>query len=158
MRTLVLYDSIFGNTEKIARAIGSALEKRGKVSVVRIKDLEPEHLNGLDLLVVGSPTRKFRPTEAVTAWLKRLPKDGAKGMRIAAFDTRVDLKDLKSPVFRFIVGRGGYAAPYISKALAKAGGSPAAPAEGFLVAGSEGPLKPGELERTAAWVRAFKTA
>ncbi len=115
-------------------------------------------MKGVGLLVVGSPTRKFRPSEAVTAWLKGLPQDGAKGMSVAAFDTRVDLKDIKSPVFRFIVGRAGYAAPIIAKALAKAGGTAAAPPEGFLVAGSEGPLKQGELERAAAWVRAFKAA
>ena len=58
MKTLVIYDSIFGNTEKVAQAIATALDTTaqpvGQVTSVVLTDL--------DLLVIGSPSRSFRPT------------------------------------------------------------------------------------------------
>jgi flavodoxin len=154
MKTLVIYDSVFGNTEKLAQAIGAALGVPGEVEVARVGAVKPESLGGLSLLLVGSPTRGFRPTEAITAFLKGLDANALRGVRVAAFDTRIDvLKDIKNPLFRFIVHRGGYAAPRIAEGLKKAGGELAAPPEGFFVKESEGPMKDGELERAAGWAR-----
>jgi len=45
----------------------------------------------------------------------------------------------------------GYAAEPIAKRLGRKGGELAVTPEGFLVEGTEGPLKEGELERAAAW-------
>jgi flavodoxin len=148
MKTLVVFDSVFGNTEKVARAIGDALGAYGEVEVVRAGDVRPGQLLGVDWLVIGSPTRGFRPTEGVSAFVQGLSGQALAGMRVAAFDTRVALEDIKSPVFRFIVSKGGFAAPWIAKRL---GGQANVPAEGFIVQGQEGPLCDGELERAAQW-------
>ena len=64
MKKLVVYDSVFGNTEQVARAIGQAL--KGQVEVLAVSQVKQEHLSGLGLLLVGSPTRGFRPTPAIT--------------------------------------------------------------------------------------------
>ncbi len=64
MKALLIYDSVFGNTEKIARAIADGLAAQASVETLRPEQVDPEQLTGWDLLVVGSPTRGFRPTEA----------------------------------------------------------------------------------------------
>ena len=55
MKTLIVYDSVYGNTEVVARRIASTLS--GDVRLVRATDIEAIDTDGLDLLVVGSPPR-----------------------------------------------------------------------------------------------------
>jgi len=62
MKALVVYDSVFGNTEQIAQAIGDALGSSENVPVLKVTDVKLEQLAGSKLLIVGSPTRAFRPT------------------------------------------------------------------------------------------------
>lgn len=154
MKVLVVYDSVFGNTEKIALAMDKALGTKNRVETVRASEVKPERLAGLDLLIVGSPTRAFRPTKAVTDFLRGIPPDGLKGARVAAFDTRISVEDTKSRFLRFMVRIFGYAAKPVSDKLWKKEGVLVIPPEGFFVKGSEGPLKEGELERAAEWARA----
>ena len=151
MKALVVYDSVFGNTEQVARQIGKALEAEGSVQTLRVTDVGTEQLSGFELLVMGSPTRGFRPTEGITAFLKGLPEGKLDGVRVAAFDTRIALEDIKSRILRFLVKIGGYAATSVARRLEAAGGRLVVPPEGFAVTGTEGPMKQGELERAADW-------
>jgi flavodoxin len=151
MKALVVYDSVFGNTEKVAQAIGSAMASQASVEVAQAEACAAERLLGLDLLVVGSPTRGFRPTEAVTALLKGLTAKSLKGVKVAAFDTRLSADDMESAAARFFINTGGYAAKRIADRLKKAGAELVLPPEGFYVEDTEGPLKPGELTRAAEW-------
>jgi flavodoxin len=155
MKTLIVYDSVFGNTEKVAQAMALAI---AGAQAVKIDALSPQQLEGVTLLLVGSPTRAFRPTPAISAWLKGLPAGKLKGARVAAFDTRISVEDANSAVLRFMVKLFGWAAKPIANGLVKAGGKLAAEPEGYYVAGSEGPLKDGELERAAAWAQRIAAA
>ena len=73
MQILIVYDSVFGNTEKIAAAIASALTTSlgdsVAVELFQAGQVQPPLLVGRDLLVVGSPTRGFHRCSAQTAWL-----------------------------------------------------------------------------------------
>jgi flavodoxin len=109
-------------------------------------------LKGTELLVVGSPTRAFRPSEGVSSFLEGLPAKSLCGMRVAAFDTRSDVTKIKSGMLRFMAKTFGYAAQAISKKLEGKGGKPAVAPEGFFVEDSEGPLREGEEERAAGWL------
>ena len=151
MNTLIVYDSVFGNTEKIAKAVAEALDAKA----VRVTDAHAEDLAGLDLLIAASPTRAFRPLPSLTEWLKALPADAPKGVRVAAFDTRVRPEDIKSRLLRGMVKRFGYAADPMLATLIKKGGAQAAPSEGFFVMDSEGPLVEGEAQRAADWAKAL---
>jgi flavodoxin len=154
MKALVVYDSVYGNTEKIAVAIGAALGSAGDVAVLRVSQVGPEQLAGLNLLIVGSPTQKFSPLPAVTKLVKNIPDGVLKGVRVAVFDTRIPEKEIeKTPILRFFVGIFGYAAKSLAARLKKKGGELAVPPEGFYVGGMEGPLVDGELERAAGWAR-----
>ena len=149
MKALVIYDSVFGNTERVAQAIGMSLGAQ----VLRVGDVKPEHLNGLAVLIVGSPTQAFQPLKPIKAFLKTLPSGSLKGVRVAAFDTRADVQEVNSRILTLFVKLFGYAAEPIAARLVKKGGTQALPPAGFFVNGKEGPLKDGELERAAAWAQ-----
>ena len=153
MKALVVYESYFGNTEKIAHAIGGALGTGEDTAVLKAVDVKPEQLAKVELLVVGSPTRAFHQTKGVTDFLKSIPAGRLSGIKVAAFDTRVSLEDVNSKLLTWLANTFGYAAEPISAKLRKKGGEPAAAPEGFIVKGTEGPLKEGELERAAEWAK-----
>jgi flavodoxin I len=140
MKALVVYDSTYGNTQKIAQAIGEAIGGQ----VLRNGEVNPANLKGFDLLIVGSPTHGGRPTEGIHGLLKA--SLALEGVNVAAFDTRT--VSIWNRLFRF-----GYAAPRIARSLEGNGGNLLAPPEGFVVLGIQGPLKDGELERAAAWAK-----
>ncbi len=157
MKAMIVYDSFFGNTEKIAAAIAEGLGSAPDVTVTRVGDVQPAQLQGLALLVVGSPTRAFRPSPATLTFLTGLAEGSLAGTLVAAFDTRSAPE--KTPGFlKFLMRIFGYAAKPIGDRLAAKGGRLAAAPEGFAVLGSEGPLKDGEVERATAWGKTLAAA
>lgn len=157
MKIQIIYDSFFGNTEQFARAVGNADDSQKDVEILKVSDVKLQQLTELKLLIVGSPTRGFRPTPAIKKLLGSIPTNGLKGVKIAAFDTRISLSDIESRIGRFFVDRFGYAAKPIVKWLTKKGGELIIAPEGFFVKNTEGPLKEGELERAAEWARQIMT-
>lgn len=153
MKILIIYDSFFGNTEKIAKAIGNSLSPKENVEILQVSDMKPEQLIGLDLIIVGSPTRAFKPTKAIMHFLNKIPLNGLKSVKVAAFDTRISITDVNSRFLNILVKLFGYAAKPIADKLEKKGGNLIIPPEGFLVKDSEGPLKDGELERAVDWAK-----
>jgi flavodoxin len=151
MKALVIYDSIFGNTEQVARAISGALGTES--TAIRVTDAGNDQLSGLNLLIVGSPTRAFRPTKTISQFLDGIPRDALRGVRVAAFDTRMPEEKLNVPMLGFMVRLFGYASKPIAEKLVRKGRELATPPEGFIVEESEGPLRRGELERAATWAR-----
>jgi len=151
MKALIVYDSVYGNTEKIAQSVGRAFGPGGDAKTLRVGEVKPEHLAGLDVLIVGSPTQKFTALPAIKKFLAGIPENGLKGVRVAAFDTRISMKDTKSRFLHLMVKLFGYAAEPLARRLVKKGGEEAVPPEGFFVDGTKGPIKAGELDRAAAW-------
>ncbi|MFH2109795.1 MAG: flavodoxin family protein [Candidatus Bathyarchaeota archaeon] len=131
---------MYGNTEKIAKAIGEGVA--GDVEVLRSDEADFSKLEAFDLVIVGSPTHGGRPTPAMRDFLSRAPEPMFKGTKVAAFDTRGANK---------LVGVFGYAGERIGNSLKGKGGRLVVSPEGFYVKGTKGPLKEGELERAAGW-------
>jgi flavodoxin I len=142
MKALLVYDSVFGNTERIAKAIGEATG--GKLRIARVNGVGIDELKGLDLLIVASPTVGGRPTEAVQDFLNRIPPAGLRNVRVAAFDTRLAMRFVK--LF-------GYAAEKICIELVARGGIRIASPQGFFVNGRKGPLAETESDRAADWAK-----
>lgn len=152
MNSLVVYDSVFGNTEKVAKRISDSLDPQAKL--VKVTDYNQTDLDGLDLLIVGSPTRAFNPTKDITDFLNKLPASQLKGMKIAAFDTRMTEEPIKkNAILGFMVKLFGYADKPIADKLMKNGAIKTADNIGFYVLDSDGPLKDGELDRADEWVK-----
>ncbi len=147
MKALVVYDSIFGNTEQIARAIAGVLSAQclsaGAVSLVQLGES--------DLIVMGSPTRGFAATPALMSLLEAIPSGALAGKKVAAFDTRLLMTGIKGLLFKNLIDKGGYAAPIIAETLQSRGAALALPAEGFFVKGEQGPLVNGEVTRAEEW-------
>jgi len=143
-KVLIVYDSIYGNTEKIAMAMAEAITGSAEVKVVRVKEFAESQLESVDFLVVGSPVHAGRPTLATKKFLSEIPKNALENVGVASFDTRMSVTPAK-----FF----GYAAMHIAKSLKSKGGYTAIPSEGFIVEDREGPLRQGEQERAAAWVK-----
>ena len=144
MKVLIVYDSVYGNTEKIAKAVAGAITPSDGVKVLRAGEANPSELESIDLLIVGSPTQGGRPTPAIQDFLNKVSKPAIKGINVAAFDTRFSTR---------WVGIFGYAAGKIADSLKRKGATLVASPEAFFVKGKEGPLKDGELERAASWAK-----
>jgi flavodoxin len=143
MKALVIYDSQYGNTEKIAKAIGKGFT--GDVKVMKVGDVKPEDIAWAKTVIIGSPTQAGRQTAAIKTFGEGLKADSFTGKRLAAFDTRV--KGF-AKIF-------GFAAPKIEAGLKDKGGNFTAQPQGFIVKGKEGPLAEGEEDRATTWAKAI---
>ena len=169
MRALVVYESMYGNTHRIADAIGRGLARQGDVLVVPVAGASPGVVRGADVLVVGGPTHVHGMSRASTRqaaveqkkddalvidpaasgpglreWLAEL--DGAR-LPSATFDTRV----AGPPALT------GRASKDIAKELRRQGFALVTEPESFLV-DKMSRLKPGEEERAEAWGAALAGA
>lgn len=145
MNVLVVYGSQFGNTERIARAIGAALEPRHDVQVVGARDARALTGDPVDLLIVGAPTQMFGRRLIVRPFLDSLKRQGLPSIAAAAFDTRMGTPTEKNAA----------ASETIATRLQAAGCRLIAAPESFLVAGFTGPLVDGEEERAKRWARSL---
>jgi hypothetical protein len=161
MRTLIVHESMYGNTPATPQPLAEGLGGDTEIRAVHEGGDVPHEV---ELLVAGGPThmhglstsmsRRMAVSAAkedaaklvpgatgepgLRAWLRDL-EDGA-GVRAAAFDTRGDAKAALT----------GSAARGIARRLRHRGYDVVA-SESFLVADSEGPLEDGELGRARAW-------
>ena len=148
MNTLVVYDSQYGNTERIAQAIADTLRAFGQAQAVRVDPAHPVSFQGVDLLILGSPTQGFRPTLAMQFLLGNVSSQALRGLAVACFDTRFRGRLWKSS-----------AAPRMARQLRTMGVEPIIQPESFFVKAmkKEGPLLAGEVERAATWARMLFT-
>ncbi len=156
MRVLVVYESMFGNTRDVARAVFVGLNAHADVELHEVS--KATFSDRFDLIVAGGPTHAFsmsRPstredavaqgatggseTIGLREWLDGLPR-ATQGEAFAAFDTRVDK-------VRHLPGSAAAKAAKIARRL----GYVPAGQESFFVAGTTGPLLHGELDRATAW-------
>ncbi len=145
MNALVVYDSQYGNTGRIAQAIVEALLGVGDARAIHVHTMFPEELEGVDMLILGSPTHNWRPTIAMRALMQGLSAERLRGLKVACFDTRLGQ-------WRWL---SGSAADRMAKGLRGKGASLLAPPESFFVQDVEGPLILGEVERAADWAKAL---
>ncbi len=158
MRTLVVYESIYGNTRRVAEAVADGCRRAGPASTVRATEFTPSQLAEVDLLVLGGPTHAWSmsrprtrqaavtdpasgtpPVEiraeesGIRELLARLPKPACP---VAVYDTRIGAPAL-------FTGRA-------SSAIARRLGSRPIDRRSFLVSRSSR-LRPGELDRARLW-------
>ncbi len=157
MRAIVVYESHWGDTAAVARAIAKGIGPDAQA--LATDEAVGRALSGIDLLVAGAPVmmlslsseearervrldRKGPQGDAsrpvLRTWLEGLPS--AHGVKAAAFDTR--LRWTPSGAIEAIESR-----------LRGAGYEVMVAGKGFVVEGTYGPLREGELERARAWGR-----
>ena len=159
-RALIVYETMFGNTERIARAIRDGLRRHvpaDAVPVNRAPDVVPGDVR---LLVVGGPTHAFSMSRLSTRqdawkqgdvvmpievgirdWLGVLPDDRSQHLRVTTFDTRI-AKVRRLP---------GSAARSAAKLLRRRGYRMLSTSESFFVNETTGPIRDVEIERAQRW-------
>jgi hypothetical protein len=162
MRTLIVYESMFGNTQPIAEAIADGLAPYSQVELHEVGQAPAPLPAGIDLLIVGAPTHAFgmsrpdtrrsasdkapgglmSPGIGVREWLARLDP-GTHLVPATAFDTKFG-KPSWLP---------GSAARGIAKRLKRLGHLAAAMPKSFYVTGIAGPLADAEPARARDWGR-----
>lgn len=147
MRTLIVYESQFGNTAEIAKAIAAELESEGPVELHNVQHGVPE-IAGAALFIVGGPTQGHGVSKPLLSALEQLPPHSLDGVAAAAFDTRLNWPKFLS----------GSAADGIAHRLQDKGATMVSPPATFLVAGKEGPVIDGEFDRAHAWARSLAGA
>ncbi len=88
-KVLVVFDSTYGNTEKLGREIASGIEETGiaECKVINIDDVEAEDLSVYDGLLFGGPIHAFRATRGIKGAVKKAAKKGLDGKLVASYDT-----------------------------------------------------------------------
>jgi hypothetical protein len=162
---VVVYESVFGDAEKIARAVAEGLSSHLDVDLVAAQDAPHQLSHDVRLLVVGGPNHAMsmpRPSTREGAvkqhgaeiadtstglheWLEAVTAAGP--ISGAAFDTRMDHPKL--------VTKMDHASRTEEKLLHKLGATLAAPAEHFHVVDTKGPLAAGEEDRARLWGQAI---
>jgi hypothetical protein len=168
MKTVIVYESMYGNTHLLAEQMAEAAGQRGEVVLVAVSHATSDVVGEADLVLVGGPThvhgmswettRRGAIADAAKTdglavdpdaegpglrdWFTEL--DRVDGIAAAAFDTRMDVNPAMS----------GRASKGISRRLRHHGFDEIAPAGSFLVDKSNH-LLPGEAERARAWAEAI---
>ena len=172
MKTLIVYESMYGNTHAVAEAVAAGLGGEPDVSLCTTEEATPPRVAEADLLIVGGPTHvhgmvsgasrkgaieaaadkpelELDPaveSESLKSWLDALGRvDGKPGV---AFDTRASGPALIT----------GSAAKGIAKRMRRHGFKLVGDPESFIVKDSGGPLVDGELERAVEWGKALAGA
>lgn len=139
MNTLVIYFSKFGNTRLVADSIHEVLRSLGSVRLLGMDQLIASDLDGIDVIVAGTPTHNMNLPKEVRDFLDTLPRGTLRGTLIAAFDTSYRMSPFLA---RFTAAK---------KLARKLRGRRLVPPETFHVEGREGPLYAGELDRARDW-------
>jgi len=141
MRACVIFDTRYGNTEKIAKAFETGLKEAGiQTDCVNLRDLDVNSCKQQDLICVGAPTEWLTASKPMRRFLAKLERTDQSGKYGFAFDTKFD-----RPL-------SGSAAKLIEKALKNMGLQIIAPRESAIVLGTIGKegammLKDGEENR-----------
>jgi flavorubredoxin len=131
-KAIVIYNTRFGNTEKIAKSLAQGMKEQGvTVDCLKVEDVDTNKLTEYDLVAVGGPTHMLGASEPMKRFLKKLEQVNLKGKKAFAFDTKME--------YRF----SGSAAKRIEKRLKKLGMNIVRPRSSAIVIGREGPLEDG---------------
>jgi flavodoxin len=135
-RAMVIFDSKFGNTEKIAKSLEGGLLRSGvDVACIHTSDVQLDSLTEFDLIAIGGPTQMFTASKPMKDFLLKLEEvQGLNGKFGFAFDTKFESR------------LAGSAAKFIEKRLLDVGMEIIRSRQSAIVEKTEGPLKEGEME------------
>lgn len=158
MKAAVVYESMFGNTARVAQAIAEGMREAGAAAtLVPVAQASPEDATDCEIVVIGAPTHAF--TLSTSKSRATAVRDGApdevavQGVRewlthatprasvLAVFDTRA----------RSMRHWPGSAARKAARVLRQRGEAPTTRPCSFYVQSTHGPLLEGEIDRARAW-------
>ena len=150
MKGIVVYDSSYGNTRKIAETIVETLKESGmEADLFYVKKVKKLSVKDYDFLVLGSPTRFGTMSFAVKFFLGKVKSEEWANKPFAAFDT----ENPENIEQARIQNKEWSAAEKIAKRLRDKQMNQLLPVLKAVVLGWKGPLQEGEIERTKEYAR-----
>lgn len=150
MKVLVIYDSVYGNTEIIANAIGEKFNSFHETEVIKAPNLDFKDMEGVGLLIIGSPTHGGWYTEPIKKIIESMPREALVDIKVATFDTSFPTTNMGF-IMNHLAKFFGNAATRLKKKFVKKG-TTVIDSKIFYVVGKEGPLQDGEIEKAQMWV------
>ena len=88
-KAIVIYESKYGNTKRVAETIIEGINEIEKIETVlkEPKQMEPTEILDYDLILIGSPNHWGGPTRGIKKFIDKLEKIGLEGKMGAVFDT-----------------------------------------------------------------------
>jgi menaquinone-dependent protoporphyrinogen IX oxidase len=150
MKGIVVYDTSYGNTKKIAETIAETLKESGiEVDLFDVKDVKKLSAKDYDFLVLGSPTRFGTMSFAIKGFLGKVKSEEWMNKPFAAFDT----ENPENIERARIENKEWSAAEKIAAKLKDKKMNQLLPVMKAVVFGQKGPLKEGEIDRTKDYAR-----
>jgi menaquinone-dependent protoporphyrinogen IX oxidase len=150
MKGIVVYDTSYGNTKKIAETIAETLKESGiEVDLFDVKDVKKLSAKDYDFLVLGSPTKFGTMSFAIRFFLGKVKREEWMNKPFAAFDT----ENPENIERARIENKEWSAGEKIAEKLRDKKMNQLLPALKALVLGQKGPLVEGEIERTREYAR-----
>ncbi len=151
-KSLVVYDSKYGNTELVAKTIAAELSVNFENQLLYVEAVSDQDLMEAELLIIGSPTHGGRPTAMIQKLVDRIIDISTDQQKCACFDTRYAEENVDWNL-RMLMNVIGFAAPKMAEKLEESGRQEVLAYEGFIVTERDGPLQSGELDRVRAWAQ-----
>jgi menaquinone-dependent protoporphyrinogen IX oxidase len=150
IKGIVVYDTSYGNTKKIAETIAETLkESRIEVDLFYVKDVKKLSAKDCDFLVLGSPTKFGTMSFAIRFFLGRVKSEEWMNKPFAAFDT----ENPENIERARIENKEWSAAEKIAEKLGEKKMNQLLPVLKALVLDQKGPLVEGEVDRTKDYAR-----
>ena len=150
MKTLVVYDTLYGNTGLLARVIANRLPD---VTLVHVEALTPKHIEQSDLIFLGSPSRGYNATKRLRQAVESLPKNALKSKSAAVFETRLKVAKHMPRILRYLLKNTGWGDAKLDTMLLRKGAKLISPLGLFYVTTQEGPLREGETDQAEHWAK-----
>jgi flavodoxin len=150
MKTVIVYDTLYGNTGLLARVIANRLPD---TSLVHVDALTSEKLDGVQLIFAGSPSRGYNATQKLRTAVEALPKASLKGKSVAVFETRLNAAKHMPRIIRYLLKNTGWGDAKLDALFLRKGAQLISPLGLFYVVSQEGPLREGETNKAEQWAK-----
>jgi hypothetical protein len=146
MKSVVVYDSYFGNTEVVAKTIHEVLQQSHNSKLIHVSEAYDLNVEDYDLIVIGSPTRYYKPTLPIIELVREVKPYPVK---VAFFDTRMDAEGhwLLGPIENLL----GFAVDTMVSLIASGEADMDIEPLGVYVKSTQGPVAKSSLKDIQAW-------
>jgi len=148
VKAVLLYESKYGNTKRVAEAIAEEMQRVGgmEAALTALKGVDVDDIANYDVILLGGPTHFGGPTRSVRKFIDALGKRNVNGKSVAVFDTYLG-EDFEKGVRKME-----------EQIRAKAPGLKLlAPGLSIRVEGMKGPIAEGELVKCKDFVKQLMT-
>ena len=149
MKGIVIYDTSYGNTKKIAETIAETLkEAEIEVDLFHVKKAKLDGKD-YDFMIIGSPTKWGTMSFTMKRFMGKIKNEEWASKPFAAFDTELPDNIEKTET----EDKDWSAAEKISRKLAEKNMKEILPVFKAVVLEKKGPIKDGEIERTKGYTK-----